>query len=279
MNNKGQIFSMDLLLYLVLLSLFLAIIYFIYVDVDDYQRESFSDVYVEEKLDDISRLLIKSSGSPDNWEFTDSSKINGIGLKSINSSHISYAKIKRLKQEPSLIEYMIPEGMKCNICLYPVNNPSERTYILGEYTANDYKNIKVRTSTLLIDYGYEILYLSKNSSNITCPYNHNHGGDDYICRSFFVTKEKLDSGRYYVVTNTSTKYIISNTYNNTINSTDNNIKDVSNQIRSLVNDTNDTLYIHSNNSLYLVYDAYNNPENLKNLLNLKAFILEIKLYY
>ena len=274
MNNKGQILIMDLLLYLIIITVILGVTVYLTATLNDNQVTNINNRELNNILTDTASTLTKSSGTPDNWEkLSNMNSIKTVGLKSVNSSLISYDKLMKLKNNNQLTDKFIPEGIYYSITIYPKNKKSLSQLIAGKSNLNTYSHIQSKEIPVVLDYGYSITSLN---NNYRCPFNHDK---NWKCIAFTSTSDLLNSGEYYIVSDDKCDYILSNTYLDNITGTVNNILSVNSQLKKLRNNDNQTYYLHlntDNNSGYLVYDKNNRKEFLNSVLEPEVYILNIK---
>lgn len=279
MNNKGQLIISDLLLYLVAITIILGFIIYFSATLTNSQVSTINDNELNKQLDDLTSLLISTSGNPENWEkLGTTSDIRSIGLKSTDNNLISYDKLLKLKQNSFLLDDYLPSGVSYSITISPENNEQTSTLIAGEPTLSDKKNVQTRQIPIIIDYAYEIINDKTDNTNNICPYNHDN--KTWQCRIININSTKLDQGNYYIITRTTTPTILSNTYNDNITKTCNNILNINNQLKNLQKNENQTIYIHfknKDNNTYIVYDTNNREEYLNTIIQPKIYKLNIQI--
>lgn len=275
MNNKGQIIITELLLYIIVLTIILSLIIFTMVTLNDNQVTKINNKELNKLLEDNINLLIKTSGNPNNWEKIENNNIKTIGLKSNNNHLISYEKLVKLKNNPQLLDNYFPSGVSYELTIYPKNNPSDKTLIAGNSFSNK-KQVLSKSEVILFDYGYKITSFNHDNNTLSCNYNHN---SNWICNAFTVSKNLLNKGEYYIITNSDTEYILSDTYSENITDTDKGIIKISDKLNQLMKNENETIYLHinnNNNETYLVYDENNLEEYLKYVIKPEVYILQLK---
>lgn len=279
MNSKGQIAILDLLLYLLVLTLVLAVALYMYNMIEDTSSGMVHDKQNNEKLNNLADFLCKSPGSPSNWDILPADDIQRVGLCVSNDSYlISYDKLLRLKRDYNLIHTLIPSVYKCNIYIYPTDNPSQITNIVHTYTSQDNNSILTRRIPIIIDYGYDITSIESSNNNNTCPYNHFHQGNLWKCKSFNITTHDLTTGHYHIISKNS-NYMLSNTYGENITGHINSHYEITSQLDSLIHQQEDIIYIHINSNHYdnyLVYDKNNRIEYLNNVAQPEKYTMVIE---
>lgn len=274
MNNKGQI-SMELLLYLVVITIIMSLIIFTLETVDDNQVTRINNKELTNILDDTLETLIKDSGTPYNWEKLDNNQIRVIGLKSNYNNKISYEKLIKLKNNNQLFNNYFPDGISYELTLSPKYDPKKVMTIAGSSLSGK-KQILSKSEVVLLDYGYNITQFTKHNKTEECYYNHD---SNWTCISFTISKELLNEGTYYIITNLNIEYILSNTYSENITDISSQSANINNQLKQLIKDENETIQIHINNpnSTYIVYDKNNKEQYLKNVIEPEIYILTLKI--
>jgi hypothetical protein len=222
MDQKGFIFSLDVYLSLVIIVLILGIS----ADAMDIAGNRVDDFCSEQSYQritgDACDILIKTSGSPENWEVMPPFTVVSPGLADTRNSSgtniLSMEKIKALEKNPELMDNLIPEGFKCSVSIYP-NDPSLPTVSVVNQTPNFNTEVYVANRTVVYSYNSYIIYsstkieqsLDGNFSHYNCPHsliNHyTHEFPDFknnkpgwVCDVFNIAPEKLDSTDFYLMT-------------------------------------------------------------------------------
>ena len=182
-DDNGQILSLDLLLYVLVLAVVFLLASYIYLSFEDSSSDMVTASVNDYRLDLLSDTLFKTPGYPYNWDLLSVNKIDAIGLCVNNSSYlISYDKLVKLKNNPDLIYTIFPSQFKCNIVLVSEDNPSQSINIIKRYTPTSNDDVLTRRIPVIIDYGYNISYIDSNKYNYNCPYNHSNGEDYWRCK-------------------------------------------------------------------------------------------------
>ncbi len=180
-----------------------------------------SEQSYERIVGDMGDVLVKTSGTPDNWEQMKS--FGGVtpGLRDINSPEInklSMKKIDCLKSHPELIDKISPYGFSCSIMIYPqdpalptitvindTNNYASEVYVVNRTVAYSYDSYIVYSKLKMDD------YLDTNSSYYKCQQSslntNSHNLPDFkkskpgwVCTEFKVSMEDLNSTDFYLLT-------------------------------------------------------------------------------
>ncbi|RAP53687.1 MAG: hypothetical protein BZ137_06155 [Methanosphaera sp. rholeuAM130] len=279
-TDNGQLLSLDLLLYLVALSMVVALSLYIYLSFDASSSGMMFSSLSDERLDSLEEALFKTPGNPANWQMMDSSQVSAIGLCVDNDSYlVSYDKLIRLKNNPDLIYTIFPSQFKCNVILEPVDNPTNRINIVNSYSYGTTDNVLVRRVPIIIDYGYDISPIESNNNDYNCPYNHLNDDDYWSCKSFNVTRASLATNRYYIISKNA-DVILSNTYGQEERLHITEHIDITDKLNALIHHEEDTIYIHvhsNNNDSYLVSDKNNRIQHLNSVIAPERYtaILEV----
>lgn len=222
MDQKGFIFSLDVYLSLLIIVLILGIS----ADAMDIAGNRIDDFCSEQSYQritgDACDILIKTSGSPENWE--DMGSFTGVspGLaETKNSSEtniLSSRKLKALEKNPELMDKLIPEGFKCSVSIYPLD-PSLPNLSIVNQTPNFNTEIYIANRTVVYSYNSYDIYSAirieqssdANVSHYTCPHTlKKHDFHEYpdfqdnkpgwICEAFKIAPEKLNSSDFYLMT-------------------------------------------------------------------------------
>lgn len=263
MNSKGQIIITDLLFYLIIVTIILSIVIYSFSMINDNQVENIQIANMNQLLEDFTQNLM-SEGIPGNWN---ENNVIQVGLAVNNSSNrISYQKLQRLKENTYLLDKYFPEGIRYSVYLEPLNKSQEEIIISRSDLG---KNIYHKTRTVMFDYGYEVLPIN---NEINCPLNHT---ENYNCIYLNINKTSLNEGKYYLVSKNSINYSLSNTYNEIITGCND---ELNNNLNQLLHEDEDTIFIHisNKNETYLVYDKFNQRDNLNSVLNPDIYVLHVE---
>lgn len=274
MKSNGQLIISDLLLYVIVLLFIFIFVVYIYGVIDDESTDMTGDSYYNSKLNEVINTLTKTEGSPSNWNELSINKITTVGLCKSNHLHqVSYDKLVRLRDDSVLSSKYFSDVDY--IYMYPKDNPSNVINIKGKYIRGDGKNVYTKSTLVNIDYDFDILSINNNSVDYTCPVNHSN---DWSCRSFMINQSTLDEGRYYLVTNHSSKILLSNTYGDSIELNIKGYDDLTDSLKSLYKDNSESITIHvDDNSIdnYLVYDRNNRKQYLDSVIHPDIYILRV----
>ena len=230
-DRRAMVFSIDLMLALVIITVILGVS----ADAMDIVGSKMEDYAYGNSLERITissaDMLIKTPGSPENWdELNDLAGVTP-GLADVNSTHIkthsnvvSFSKINRLKENyDKLMEgCVIPTYCKSTLAIYPVDTSLEPMYVKnmsGNYSSSE---VMVENRTVLCNYlnasimvfinavdhsklsehkqlGEECPHLDVNgNSHLKVDYLNRKSG--WACYHFRITRQMLDSTDFYVIT-------------------------------------------------------------------------------
>lgn len=276
-DTKAQLIIADLVVYIIVFMIIIAIITTLTIALDRKESEIINNQEYDMIAQNTINALIKSTGTPTNWDKTPTSNIKMIGLRSNETTNmISYMKLVKLKQNPQLMNKLLDYNIAYELTLKDVQNPQNTEIIIKSHHNQNNKNIYTKDAIVKLDYGYNITQI-KTQTNIICPMNHTQ---NYECMPITVENSTLRDGSYYLLSNCSNNYyIIENSHNE--NTTGHVVNDTINQkIASLMNNVNETLYFHVNSGggdVYLIYDVNNIKPNYENITT-KTHILTLKIY-
>ncbi|WP_455645685.1 hypothetical protein [Methanosphaera sp.] len=279
MNSKGQLIITDLIFYIIILTIILAMIVYTMNNINNNQVSTLNNYESNQLVENTLDTLIKTEGSPTNWNTINENNIKTIGLKKDStSSLISYDKLIKLKNNNYLLTNMFPESTTYSLIMYPKNNPENITYIAGEHTLDTNKNIYSKEADIMLDYGYDIIRINGADVNNKCPDNHDTENGSWSCKPLEINTAQIDNGIFYIITGDSTNYILANSYNQEIIGDVENTMDINNNLKSLIVQDNDTIYIHINtnkNNTYIIYDMNNRKDYLNYILNPEIYKLKL----
>jgi len=274
MNCRGQMVLVELLFYVLCLVIVLALVFYSFDYVDNSQVAFVENSYMVSGVDDLSRILTTTSGTPTYWDRVDSSRVRTVGLCVNDSSDvISYDKILKLKSNNSLMEGLIPSGYKYCVSIYPEGHVEDRMLIAGDYIGSGV-SVESRDVPVVVDFGFNY---SRFTGGGSCPMGHDDG---WKCMPLNVNRSLLSGGHYYILSNSSAEFVVSNTSAVSSTSTCSGRCDVTNIFNSLVASDNDTLYIHlhsNKNDSYIVYDANNRSNFLDSVRDNRIYIITVQL--
>jgi len=224
LDNYGYIFTIDALLSLILITVIIGVS----ADAMDIAGNKITDYSSEQSYgritEDTADILIKTPGSPDNWE--NDIFLNHVtpGLREVNSTpadnKLSMTKINYLKLHPYLMEKLIPEGLNCSLMIYP-NDPSLSPIpVINRTPDKDDSDVYVVNRTISYEYNLYKTYSSIKMNNIGDNYNtsiymcpnsllrfNEHKLPDYkrsepgwICTPFKINAEEVNSTDFYLIT-------------------------------------------------------------------------------
>ncbi len=242
-DSKGFIFSTDLLLSLIIITVIIGIS----ADAIDYSNGHMGDQTSRATLErctlEAADILIKTPGSPDNWEsISNFEEISpGLALNYNNSTTktvsntLSWEKINNLTQNyEKLIENKIfPPNIKSNIIIYPLD-PRIKPMIMHEEAISSKSseivvvnrtvqcNFFINYTIMVIDWNKNKINNSQNVSNTfkysqsdICPHqglnsiiNHNSPSNQspskiWECHHFNSSADYLEKNDYYLITDPS----------------------------------------------------------------------------
>ncbi|MTK64468.1 MAG: hypothetical protein F8N15_08100 [Methanobacterium sp.] len=222
MDQKGFIFSLDVFLSLLIMMLILGIS----ADAMDIAGNRIDDFYSEQTYqritDDACDVLIKTSGSPEYWDEMGSVRGVSPGLadtkNSSGTNRLSSKKLEALKNNPELMDKLIPEGFKCSVTIYPYDSSLPLLYIVNQ-TNNISTEVYVANRTIMYSYNSYVICtlltiqksLDTNKSHYNCPHSQikkdTHDLPDFsnkrpgwYCDAFKIGKDTLNSTDFYLLT-------------------------------------------------------------------------------
>ncbi len=225
-DNEGQIFSLDVMLALIIVTVILGISADA-MDMASYKAQDYSLRFsLERTTTDAADILIKSPGSPDEWENNGFNPDITPGLAKkefltgkIIPNTLSLVKILKLKANYNQLMYgkILPDGVNSSMILYPANPSLSPLVIKNDKVPASASEVAVVNRTVLCDFLYATAVVKINGHlNYPleqgfeweiCPHmNHNHsdlksGYPGWACHHFNITAYDLNSTDFYVITN------------------------------------------------------------------------------
>ena len=276
MNNKGQIIITDILLYLIILLVILSMVIYATVMLNDNQVTRINNRELNQILEDTLSTLTKTSGTPNDWEYSNTNNVDTIGLKSTKSQLLSYDKLIKLKNNPYLLDKYLPNSLDYSLTLYSKDNPNDKELIAGKNSFNNKKQVQSKSVLVLFDYDFNLISFNKDKFREVCPYKHDN---QWICKPINIDELSLSSGNYYLISESRVEYIFSNTYSENITGQTNKLC-INNHLEQLRKNTNQTVYLHiktNDNNTYLVYDTKNRENFLEEVIKPRVYVLNIKI--
>lgn len=209
-DQIAQAFTLDIMLSLIIIVVIIGISADA-MDIASYKTSGYSARFQLERVtSDAADMLIKTPGSPDNWE-------NGInnrttpGLAELDRqtgkvllNTISMKKVNALTKNYNFLIYgkVLPKGVNSSLIIYP-SNPSLKPI---EIMKNDPKNaleVAVANRTVIFNIlDIKAVIYKKNNLQLICP-NSGHSGtefDKWACQNFNITLSELNSTDFYLIT-------------------------------------------------------------------------------
>lgn len=225
MDNIGFVFTIDVMLAMILIVVILGFS----ADSMDITENKIHDYISEQSFQravgDIADTLIKTPGNPENWENNKNLNRATPGLAEIKDQRVvantlSMNKILALKNNPKIMEKMIPEGMSYNLVINPVDPSLPSIPVINKRVPNTSSDVYTVNRTILCDYERIQLYARinmdtiKNSDELNsfiCPHSflmyNKHERPDFrikksgwICVPFKIRQEDLRSKELYLIT-------------------------------------------------------------------------------
>lgn len=226
MDQKALFFSTDLLLSLVIFSIILGLSADMIDNYSIQMQKQLSRNCHERLAREATDILIKTAGSPDNWEELSSHEVKIPGLSKKDSNLICYKKALQLKKDyHNLIPgNVFPSFMHNSIIIYPLNPVLEPVIIHDTSKIDSCSDIVVVNRTINCDFRKDqsILLLEINPEEYNsenredgdcfskkCPHlniNGDHLISDpeaeyaWICAYFQINKTQVGYNDYYIIT-------------------------------------------------------------------------------
>lgn len=233
-DKKGQAFSLDVMMALVIITVIIGVSANA-MDMVSYKAQDYSSRFsLERATTDAADILIKSPGSPQDWEsYTfQSSIIPGLAKVDITSkrliSHtLTYRKLSKLKGYYSVLMpgKILPDGVKSSLILYPVND-TKNPYVIRNDSESGSTEVAVANRTVLADFMFTSVVIGMNAhrnpawpmdpdldweecfhdGNVTDLHQRpvidygNTGKPGWACKHFNITQEDVENSDFYIIT-------------------------------------------------------------------------------
>ncbi|MEL7670509.1 hypothetical protein [Methanobacterium sp.] len=221
-DNKAQIFSLDVLLALIVITVILGISADA-MDMVSYKAQDYSSrLSLDGITTDAADMLIKSSGSPDKWEDYGIKSDTVPGLAKREAGHtvpntLSFIKILKLKDNyfPLMYGSILPYGVNSSMVIYPIDHSLSPIIVMNDTVPESASEVAVANRTVLCDFMYVSAVIKigrpKDQRGLAeqeiegevCPqtgHNSKTGNPGWTCHHFNVTEGDLNSTDFYVVT-------------------------------------------------------------------------------
>lgn len=220
MDKRGYIFSLDVFFSILIIVLILGISANA-MDITGNKILDFNSEQTYERIaNDMCDVLLKTSGSPSDWERMTTLVGATPGLKDDGNgtamNKVSMKKINSLKSNPKLLNRIMPEGFNCSIMLYSIDSALPNISIID---GNPQNASEVYTVNRTVSYSYDsyVVYSTikkdnyfDNSDDYSCPHStlyDQHQKPDFdrskpgwICTEFKVPKQDLNRTDFYLLT-------------------------------------------------------------------------------
>lgn len=220
-DKKAQIFSLDVLLALIVITVILGISADA-MDMVSYKAQDYSSRLSLERITaDAADTLIKSSGSPDKWEEykIKGDTVPGLAKKEVDQAvpnTLSFVKILKLKDNYAPLMYggLLPYCINSSMVIYPVDNSLSPIIVMNGTVPESASEVAVANRTVLCEFMHisAVIKIGRHKDQQVseecevCPHaDHNQnnlktGDSGWTCHHFNVTEGDLNSTDFYVVT-------------------------------------------------------------------------------
>ncbi len=302
-DELGQAFTLDIMLSLIIITVIMGISADA-MDITSNKVNAYPARFSLERVTiDASDMLVKTPGSPDNWESgINNSTTPGLAeivpqTKKVVPNTLSLGKINALSRNYNSLIYgkVLPWGVNSSLTVYP-SNPSLNPI---EIIKNDPKNaveVAVANRTVILNlFDIKAVVYKDNKSKSICPLL-NHSSSGWVCQNFNVTASDLNSTDFYLVSDPSnigdsSSWVLDRPekgfYNVTEEKFSSNPINVNQKISNLLgNDNNGVLWFHVN-PVGRNFDAYilsvpkgtNQSYVNLNSVNAEPWFLVLKVWY
>lgn len=236
-EEEGQAFSLDVMMALIIITVIMGVSANA-MDMVSYKAQDYSSRFsLERATTDAADILIKSPGSPEDWESYSYKPIMIPGLAKIDISSnmvipqtLTYRKMSKLKAKYSdlMPGKILPDGVSSSLVLYPVD-PNISTYTIKEGTVPaNAAEVAVANRTVLADFMFTSVVIGMNAHRNPAwpmdpdmdwedcfhvepfvqpgnvhekPVIDTQGGEPgWACKHFNLTQQDLEASDFYIIT-------------------------------------------------------------------------------
>ncbi len=217
MDNFGQLFTIDALLALLLITILIGVSANTMGIASNKISEYSSEQSIQRIVGDTADVLIKTPGTPEDWENYKCCTNITPGLANGSNKFgnlLSMGKISSLKKNPKLIKQLLPAGMDCSLMIYPLNASLPVIEVINKNSPIG--DVSVINRTVLYDYNLIEIYSSimpdvSHGSEYICTHSYmnlyHHEPPDYakrksgwVCVAFNIDSEDIQSKDFYILT-------------------------------------------------------------------------------
>ncbi|MCK9151121.1 hypothetical protein [Methanobacterium alcaliphilum] len=267
-DSRGLLFSTDLLFSLIIILVIIGGS----ADLMDITSSNMQDHVFrsgfEKIVIDTTDILIKTPGTPVNWEESNDFSIVSPGLAEIADDEVKVSGVLSLKKIIALKKYMVqenifPEYIESNIVIYPLNKNIQPISIKNNTIPPNSQEIVLVNRTVTCDFQYMNCILQVNLDNNSknhqeiCSHREHASALElknymWTCKNFKVSLKDLNSRDYYLIMepnqgNNEESWILDNVDSkiNEENKFNGAAVKLNDKISSLMNSKNQTLlYLH-----------------------------------
>jgi len=279
-ENKGQALSLDLMLGFIIMTVIVGISADA-MDIASYKMQDYSsEAFLERITTDAADILVKSSGSPDDWELYGMNQdiIPGLAKKDPDtdksiSNTLSIQKIDKLKENYDTLIYdkILPRGFNSRMILYPSNDSLAPITIMDNGPPPNTCDVAVANRTVLLDFMHLKAVINSyegNASGEECPnpdhnLNNSNGKLEWTCKYFNISREELETSDFYIITrgdvSSSAGWVIdkANRLNDTVNPFTSQPALINDKIADIMGSSSDAiLWLHIITAGKPGYDCY-----------------------
>ncbi len=227
LDHEGLVFTIDTMFALLIITVIIGISANAMEIAGMKARDYSTEQSIERITGDTADILIKTPGSPVNWDRLKSLKSVTPGLakdengtKKTSENIISMKKLLCLKKNPELLKKILPPSMSCSLTIYPIDTNLSIIQVLDETPTVDTGDVSVVNRTIIYDYMAMESYLSIKpdidaendlGAEYICThselgnYRHNYPNfkkrnAGWICRPFYIDLLDMESKDFYILT-------------------------------------------------------------------------------
>ncbi|MBI5680996.1 MAG: hypothetical protein HZC47_08890 [Methanobacterium sp.] len=229
-DEGGQAFTIDVMVAFIIIVVVMGVSANA-MDLVSFKAQDYSSRFSLDRITiDTADILIKSPGSPDEWEKhgCDLQVTPGLAKIDVQTNKIipntlSYKKISRLQEKYDQLMYgkILPNGVNSSLKIYPINNKLKTIIIEDNTPSASAAEIAVANRTVLCDFMYLNILVgmdthynpSKQTENCNewdvCPHSDHKQPDfenrkpGWTCQYFNISINDLNTTDFYILTDPS----------------------------------------------------------------------------
>ncbi|MEN4006420.1 MAG: hypothetical protein PQ964_03570 [Methanobacteriaceae archaeon] len=207
LDKQGQAFTLDVMLALVIITIIIGISADA-IDIASYKATDYGARFSLERVtNDAADMLIKTPGSPVNWEVDVVGRTRTPGLALVDPrgraipNTLSMGKINALRGNYHILMHgrVLPRGLNSSLMIYP-SNPSLSPIVIRNASPINATEVAVSNRTVVFRPPSNVeAIIYNNTRGKICP-NPGHLPLWWACQYFNISRDALNTRDFYVMT-------------------------------------------------------------------------------